>query len=64
MGEWKRCSKCGGRVNVYAVIAKTGKTAGHTDEDREARQCKNKKCSFLEVVPVKNESPVISGKKR
>jgi DNA-directed RNA polymerase subunit RPC12/RpoP len=43
MGAWKRCSKCGGRVTVLAVIRES-----RTDLDREAWICQT--CRHMEIV--------------
>lgn len=64
MGEWKRCSKCGDRVETFAVIGKSGRQ-GKTDPTKEARKCKGKKCGLMEVVTVvPKESTIGAGKRR
>lgn len=54
MGAWKRCQKCGSKVEVLSIIASRGRK-GQTDEGREAWGCTNPKCRHLEVVE-KDES--------
>lgn len=55
MGAWKRCQKCGSKVEVLSIIASRGRK-GKTDEGREAWGCTNPKCRHLEVVSKQDES--------
>jgi hypothetical protein len=54
MGVWKRCSKCGGKIETFTVIDSAGKGSGKTDSHREGRRCTSSTCHFFEVVSTNN----------
>lgn len=51
MGEWKRCPKCHGKVEVLTVLGRSGKVRVTENEKSEAWMCRTPECGHLEVIP-------------